>query len=186
MILHGDTLDPKTLPVYDICIVGSGAVGISMAHRLRGAKKKDGTPLQVVVLESSVENIQQSHSPNAIHGYDPLINLPPHVTPASLLTEKHWIDPIVAEMDLGETNAFVQDARRNGAGCSRSIAKAWNTRSCRIRRNSGESTIWRRNSTKRRPIHMTFVALTPVAVLVSLPSTVRRCLRRNECESPTA
>ena len=72
MILNGATLDPKSLPTYDICIVGAGAVGIAMAHRLR---KKDGTGLRVVVLESSVSNVPGSKSPGALHAYDPIPNL---------------------------------------------------------------------------------------------------------------
>jgi choline dehydrogenase-like flavoprotein len=40
----------------DICIVGSGAAGLSMAHYLREATDKAGNPLRVVVLESSRVN----------------------------------------------------------------------------------------------------------------------------------
>ena len=87
MIINGATLDHQKLPVYDICIVGCGAVGISMAHRLRHGKKKDNTPLQIVVLESGVKNIEVPRLPlGTIHGYDPIISLPPQLKVEDLRT----------------------------------------------------------------------------------------------------
>lgn len=111
MILDGATLDPKSLPTYDICIVGAGAVGIAMAHRLR---KKDGTGLRVVVLESSVANVRGSKSPGALHAYDPILHPPPGVIPSQIPTEKQDTDPIVLDLDRGFVNAFTNAARSEG------------------------------------------------------------------------
>jgi choline dehydrogenase-like flavoprotein len=49
VILDGATLDSGALPKFDICIVGAGAVGIAMAHRLRDTKKT------IVVIDSGAD-----------------------------------------------------------------------------------------------------------------------------------
>lgn len=50
-----ETASGKTLQA-DICIVGSGAAGLAMAHHLRNATDRNNKPLRVVVLESSRVN----------------------------------------------------------------------------------------------------------------------------------
>ena len=86
-ILNGRTLKPNELPKFDICIVGAGAVGFTMAKRLY----RSG--LKVVVLDSGIENKRPGGNDN-----------PPW-------TERRWIDPLVEDLDLGEQNSFIEDVR---------------------------------------------------------------------------
>ncbi|HEV7767748.1 MAG TPA: hypothetical protein VGQ76_22285, partial [Thermoanaerobaculia bacterium] len=109
MILDGATLDPKSLPKYDICIVGAGAVGIAMAHRLRGKGKK-----KIVVLESSIRNTQGSDAPGAMHAYDPLVQVPTTVRTDELPTLRDWTDKTVLDLDRGNVNTFTCAARPEG------------------------------------------------------------------------
>ena len=117
MILDGATLDPTKLPKYDICIVGAGAVGIAIAYRLRDERKKDGTPLQVVVLESGVKNIQNGNSDD-LHRCD---------------SDKRWTDPIVKDLDLGNVNTWTQKARGDFLTSSRTRAFGGSTQSLLLR-----------------------------------------------------
>ncbi|HEY9756749.1 MAG TPA: FAD-dependent oxidoreductase [Oculatellaceae cyanobacterium] len=88
-IMDGATLDPKKLAekTFDICIVGAGAVGIAMAHRLyrRG--------LEVVVLESGSQNARESSDDNPGWG------------------ARRWIDPIAKELDCGTIDSHLSTIR---------------------------------------------------------------------------
>lgn len=83
MIVDGSSLDTNDPIKCDVCVVGAGAVGYAMAHKLRS------TGLDVVVLESGIHNERQ--------GYE-------------WWQRRDW-DPLVADLDEGVPNEFVQDAR---------------------------------------------------------------------------
>ncbi len=57
MILNGATLDPANLPIYDICTVGSGAVGFAIAHELWNRGEKNAGK-NIVVLGSGIKNVE--------------------------------------------------------------------------------------------------------------------------------
>ncbi len=58
----------------DICIVGSGAAGLAMAHSLINATYKSGRRIKVVVLESSSMNVRQKEPYPDHHRYiDPTV-----------------------------------------------------------------------------------------------------------------
>ena len=52
MILDAEDLDPGSRLTADVCILGAGAAGITLARDL------EGTGLQVVVLESGAEALE--------------------------------------------------------------------------------------------------------------------------------
>lgn len=84
MIIYGDQIKDggKSLPNYDICIIGTGAAGITMALEFYKSKKK-----RVVVLESGIANQWV--------GKD----------------DKRWNDPLVEPLDEGTINGFIQSVR---------------------------------------------------------------------------
>lgn len=64
MILNGATLEADELPVFDVCIIGSGAVGFTLAKELWNQGEL-GVGKSVVVLESGIENQAWAPTPDS-------------------------------------------------------------------------------------------------------------------------